>query len=163
MKKVYVRWLGAFAGREYSLAKSISFEMNRKDEAACEPLTKANHKLYSGVAQLNQVGLIIRNESIFREFRKDCWSFYGQDANKNMCYAKKDQHPDRLYKGSMNPYSNHAEAWAKMPDAVTGFVVCGSIAEMKKEKRNALLNSAMKYKLPIYELTRHGQLIEKEV
>lgn len=161
MKKVYVRWLAAFAGYRYSLKESISFEMERKDEAACEPLIRANHGWYSGVAEINQIGLIMRTESIFREFRKDTWSFYGQDDKKNYRYAQKDQNPNRLYAGKMNSYSNHAEAWVKMPNAVIGFVVYGSIYELKEERRNTLLKMSRKYNLPIYDLNRKGELIER--
>ena len=42
MKKVYVRWMGAYAGRQYSLKECLTFEMLRKDEAACEPISKRN-------------------------------------------------------------------------------------------------------------------------
>jgi len=160
MKKVFVRWLGAFAGHEYSIRESISFEMTRTDEAACEPLIRCNHRWFTGVGQINQVGLIIRNESVFREFHRDTWSYYGQNDNKNRS-AKKDQDPSRLYAGSINPNSNHGEAWAKMEDAVTGIVVYGSICELREDKRNALLKAARKYNLHLYDLTRKGELIER--
>jgi len=160
MKKIYVRWLGAFAGREYSLKESISFEVTRQDEAACEPLIRADHRWYTGVGKLNQVGLIIRNEAIFREFRRDTWSYYGQDKRKDYS-ARKDQNPARLYAGSMNPNSNHAEAWAKMPNAVIGIVVYGSICELREDKRNALLKAARKYNIAVYDLNRKGELIER--
>lgn len=160
MKKVYVRWLGAFAGRQYSLKESISFEMGRQDEAACEPLIRSNHRWYTGVGRLNQVGLVLRNEAIFREFRRDTWSFYGQDSEKSG-RARKDQDKSKLYAGSMNPNSTHAEAWAKMPNAVIGIVVYGSFCELREDKRNALLKAARKYEIAIYELTRSGELIER--
>ena len=99
MKKVYVRWLGAFAGRSYTLKDSISFEMNRRDEAACEPLWRTNHRWYSGVAEINMVGLVLRNDAIFREFHRDTWSFYGQNDNKSYRHARKDQDPSKLYAG----------------------------------------------------------------
>ena len=161
MKKVYVRWMSAFAGRSYSIKDALRFEMSRTDEAACEPLIRTNHGWYSGVANINQIGLILRNESIFREFRRDCWSFYGQYERKNSRYAKKDQNPSRLYPGRVNPCSNHGEAWAKMPNAVIGFVVYGSVFELKEERRNALLKVAHRHNLPVYDLTRKGELIER--
>lgn len=160
MKKVYVRWLGAFAGREYSLKESISFEMARKDEAACEPLIRANHRFYTGVGKINQIGLIIRNEAIFREFHSDIWSYYGQDTKKKYS-ARRDENPNALYVGRSQNESNHAEAWVKMNKAVAGIVVYGSICELRKDKRNALLNAARKYNLPIYDLNRKGELIER--
>jgi hypothetical protein len=163
MKKIYVRWLGAFAGRQYGLTKSINFEMARKDEAACEPLFKANHKVRSGVAYLGQVGLILHENAIFRNFKKDTWSFYGTDANKGCSDAKKDQDHSRLYARRQNKYSNHGEAWAHMSNAVIGFVVYGSVCELQKERRNALLNAVRKFNMPLYELTRSGELIRKEV
>lgn len=160
MKKVYVRWLGAFAGRQYSLKESISFEIDRQDEAACEPLIRANHRWYTGVGKINQVGLILRNEAIFREFRRDTWSFYGQDTNKSSL-ARKDQHKSRLYAGYMNQNSTHAEAWAKMPNAVIGIVVYGSICELREDKRNTLIKAARRFSLPIFDLNRKGELIER--
>ena len=162
MKTVYVRWLGAFAGHHYSLKDSISYEIGRKDEAACEPLARRNKAMHSGVAGYGQVGLILANSAIFREFRKDTWSFYGQDRNKSG-RAKKDQDPSRLYAGKMNPCSDHAEAWAHMGSAVTAIVVYCGIDELRQDKRNAVLNAAKKYSLPLYKLTRKGELIREEV
>ena len=159
MKTVYVRWLGAFGGYHYGLRASIAFEMQRKDEAACEPVRKSNGHLTPGVWSKWGVGLLVRNEAIFREFRADCWSYYGQDSRKST-KARKDQAPNRLYADSPASTSDHAEAWAKMDNAIYGIVLSQPLAETKQDIRNAVLRSARRFSLPVYSI-RKGALIEE--
>jgi hypothetical protein len=161
MKKVYIRWIGAFAGRNYSLRESIKFELTRKDEAACEPVV-CGKEHPSGVARDLQIGLLISKNNIFREFKADCWSFYGQDREKSLA-AKKDQNPSRLYASSLKRVSSHAEAWARMPDAITGIVVYRSFYELPQDRKNVILKAARKNSLAIYTLTRKGELRKEEV
>lgn len=132
---------------------SIKFEVFRKDEAACEPIVK-----FTGVGHKGQIGVLLKNESIFREFKYDCWSYKG-----GQWFNRKDQHPDRLYASKPNNVSNHAEAWAHMDQAVCGIVVCGmNIWQLTKERRNTILNAAAKYDLAVYRFV-NGSLQKEEL
>ena len=157
MKKVYIRWLGAFAGRQYSLKESIKYEILRKDEAACERVGNG-----SGVAHKGQIGLILKEDAIFRNFKWDCWSYYGGDQAKHYS-AKPDQDPHRLYTTEPNRRSNHNESWAHMEGAVYGIVVYGmNVWQLTQDRRNTILNAAARYKLAVYRFT-HGQLQKEEL
>jgi len=172
MKTVYVRWMSIFgdklykydedlqewycAGQKHRLIDSLRYEVNRKDEVAVEPLKKKNGKLHSNIARLGTIGFLIRDKAIFREFRKDCWSYYGgtQTARR----GHKIEAPNRLYVGEMNNNSNHAEAWAKMDDSIIGIVIYGHIAELRKEKQDVIHRIAKEFSLPVYAVTRQGEL-----
>lgn len=155
--KTYVRWMGYISGKDHlSLFKSISFEMARKDEAACEPIVHT-----SGVAGRNGccVGLLIRKDSIFREFYGDCWSYYGKDRKKS-CKANPSQVPSRLY-AEKPRRGTYGEAWVKMENAVEAIVVYGGLSEITTAVRNSVLKASAKFRLPVYKLLRNGKLVRE--
>ena len=157
MKKVYIRWLNAFGGYQYSLKAKISFEVSRKDEAACEAIHTE-----SRIAGKGSIGVLLKEDAIFRSFKGDCWSYYGGDRSKHRS-AKKDQDPKRLYTAEPNRHSDHNESWAHMEDAVIGFVVNGmNIWQLTTERRNTLLNASVKYSVPIYRMV-HGKLQKEKL
>lgn len=82
MKKTYVRWLGAFAGHQYSLEESFGFEMTRKDEAVAEELQVFNGKYKSNICNKPgvEIGLIVKNGAIFKSFNYDCYSVKDNDG-----------------------------------------------------------------------------------
>ena len=153
----YVRWLNAFGGYGYSLKAKIEFEMTRKDEAACEAIHSE-----SRIASKGSIGVLLNKEAIFRTFKSDCWSFYGQDLSKHR-KARKDQDPKRLYTAEPNRHSNHNEAWAHMDKAIVGIVVNQmNIWELSSERRNTLLNASRKYGIAVYRLV-HGRLQKEQL
>lgn len=154
--KMYVRWLGYITrtDKHISLKKSISFEILRKDEAACEPVIHT-----SGVAGRNGccVGLMLRKEAIFREFYGDCWSYYGKDRKKSSL-AHEGQSPKRLYAGKPRK-GTYGEAFAHMDNAVEAIVVYGGLAEAAKAVQDSVLWAAQAYHLPVYALRRNGKVV----
>ena len=86
MRKIYIRWMGAFRG-DHPLAKSLAFELTREDEAACEPLRFEKGRFVSRIR--SNVGILVKDHAIIKEFPDDCWSEYGD--------PREGQRPGRLY------------------------------------------------------------------
>jgi hypothetical protein len=150
---MYIRWLNAFRGHEYNVFDSISFEMNRNGEAACEPFWFGENtsliRTYVGhIDHISYVsiGLLINPKSVFRVFDNDIWSYYGDQT--------KGQNPNKLYVGHATPkkYKDHAEAWySTTPQkcAIIGIVVYNYKYQNKTLQKN-LLGIARKYKIKLY-------------
>jgi hypothetical protein len=173
MKKVYIRWLGSLdgfkyefseeadtyvkVGRLHSLKSSFEFELSRKDEAACELLVKENGKLTTKLGKTSKVGLAIRAENVFREFRSDVWSYYGQTKDE---YSRqhKTQNPERLYFGEMTS-DREKECWAHMGNAVSAIIVYGKLNELRNDYRQSVIAASRRHGLPIWQFV-DGKVIK---
>lgn len=144
-EKVYVRWMGAYRQGANSLASAIHFECRRKDEAACEPLNSVNGCYSSGVAGHIKVGVVLRKESIFRQWKYDCWS----ERNTN----------GKLYATRPDNTSDHAEAWAKMDKAVKAIIVYGGLGSLTPSTQQEVLRIAKAQRLPIWALLHNGKIV----
>lgn len=138
---VAIRWLGAYRHGGSSVYESIQFELARCDEAAAEPFFKIGTK-YSDTLCKGRVGLLIKPDSIFRVFPKDCWSEYGQLA--------KGQNPDKLYYKGVRKNSDHSECWVRMNNAVKAIVVQGCITCLHGTTQKQIKAASRRFNLPIY-------------
>ncbi len=157
--QMYIRWLNAFRGHEFTINESIKFELKRSGDAACEPIWFGENTsqirtyvpgAYSpynsyGIGNVT-VGLLIKKTHVFKVLPFDCWSYYGK--------AENGQDPTRLYYGrkSSDKKNNHAEAWYKTsPDdsAIAGIIVYdfSNQSESFKQKIRAI---ARNNKLKVY-------------
>jgi hypothetical protein len=131
---MYVRWLGAFASQA-TLSESISFEMNRLSEVACEHFTKKSN------IQHSTVGLLVDPKAIIKRWTGDVWSEY---EGIHLVATRK---PWEAGKGS-----KHTECWAK--PSYTGILIQGSFQDLKRNAREELRKAVSETGLPVYELKK---------
>lgn len=135
---MYVRWLGAFA-KISTLSESISFEMTRTSEVACEHFkTKSNIRRAT-------VGLLVDPKAVTRRWNRDVWSEY--EGDHLVATRKPWEAPSK---------SHHSECWTK-PE-YTGILIQGSFMDLKPYIRSELIKAVQNTQLPVYSLKK-GRLI----
>jgi len=152
---MYVRWLGAFAGknvtgndgqvRKVSLCESMVHELTCTDQKACEYIRGKKDSMIKHV----KLGLLVNQESIFRTFNGDCWS----EKRNGRLVPTRD---------ASCANSNHKEAFLSTVNgsAYSGIVIKGS--DMTEKMKRTLRFIAKQYNLPIYRF-RKGCLSESHV
>lgn len=153
---MYIRWLGAFRGKNFSTFESIQFEINRPagEEAACEPIwfgeNTASIRTYIIPESMHHnnisaiVGLLVNREDVFKVFPIDCWSEYGQ--------PDKEQNPSRLYYGhkSFTKYGAHGEAWFKKTRKTFMGIIVYDYYNQPTELKREIRAAAIKFGLKVY-------------
>lgn len=143
MSLLFVRWLGAFRAHGGNLNDSLVYEMNRQDEVAAEIIDNSGSNIHHA-----RVGLLVDEAAVIKKFNGDCWSEY--DSN------------GRLYK-TCNPRRNNNATWreAWVAPKYTGIVVKGK--DLPKRITRTIVWASKEYGLPIYRLTKRGELREVEL
>jgi beta-phosphoglucomutase len=73
---MFVRWIGAFRKKtQESVYSCIKFDMHRQTVFACEKIRKGDKSNIFA-----RVGLAVRPENIYRNFKSDVWSVYDKDG-----------------------------------------------------------------------------------
>ena len=143
---MFVRWLGAFRKGSSSLAESISFEISRKTESACERFR--NKSQVRGA----RVGLLCDPEYVVKNFTGDCWSEYRKDGS-----LKKERNPRHAGAQSL-----HKESWVK-PGCFRGIVLKVPLDNLKKNVQEDIRAATKQHNLPVYLLkegSKRASLVE---
>lgn len=141
---MFVRWLGSFRKGSSSLAESISFEISRKTESACERFR--NKSQVRGA----RVGLLCDPEYIVKNFTGDCWSEYSKDGSLKKC--RNPRHAN----------SSHKESWVR-PGCFRGIVLKVPLDNLKKSVQEDIRAAAKQHNLPVYVLkegSKRSSLVE---
>lgn len=153
MAKTYIRWMGAFAGRQIPLEDVLNYELSKSEgEAACEKLINLGNKLVSKISTPVHVGLIVNPKSVFRSFGYDCWSVYTDgrlraSRTRNRAPLKQSKY-------------HHTESWFRYGEKnYIALVISKPWSEISGSTRRALLEASNKFSIEILEL-RNGKIVK---
>lgn len=136
---MFVRWLGAFRSvKDSSIYTSIRFELERQTPFACEKIKKG------GKSQIKaRVGLAVRPENIYRNFKSDVWSVYRNGELVN------------TRSGSSSPWR---ESWAAPKDAFDAIVISCGWWTLRPSVRKDIQWSSAEFGLKVLQLSSDGKL-----
>ena len=136
---MFVRWLGAFRSvKDSSLYTSIKFEVERQTPFACEKIKKGGKSKIKA-----RVGLAVRPENIYRNFKSDVWSVYRNGELVN------------TRSGSSSPWR---ESWAAPKDAFDAIVISCGWWTLRPSVRKDIQWSSAEFGLKVLQLSSDGKL-----
>lgn len=136
---MYVRWIGAFRSvKGSSVYSSIKFEMERQTPFACEKIKKGGKTQIAA-----RVGLAVRPENIYRNFKSDVWSVYRNGELVN------------TRSGSSSPWR---ESWAAPENAFDAIVVSCGWWTLRPSVRKDIQWSSAEFGLKVLQLFSDGKL-----
>lgn len=136
---MYIRWLGAFRkGTNSSVYSSVKFELIRKTPFACERIRKGEKSHIFA-----RVGLAVRPENIYRNFKSDVWSVY------------KDGKLTNMRSGSGSPWR---ESWAAPENAFDAIVISCGWWTLRPSVREDITKASAEFGLRVLQLFSDGKL-----
>lgn len=140
-----VRWLGCFAGKEYTLSQQLRHELSEVSphKALCAERLQKEYEFAPQVPSRAKIGLLVKNRAVVRRFRSDVYSV----RNTSGCLKRTREHSE---------YSTHTEVWV-LP-AYCGIIVRKSWKSLPHNDQETIREAALKYSLPIYVLCNGKQL-----
>ena len=137
---MFVRWLGAFKkGTNSSVYSSIVFELSRQTPFACEKIRKGDKsKIFA------RVGLAVRPENIYRNFKSDVWSVYDKDGKLTNTRS-----------GSGSPWR---ESWAAPEGAFDAIVISCGWWTLRPSVRKDISKASNAFELKVLQLFSDGKL-----
>lgn len=136
---MFVRWIGAFRSvKGSSVYSSIEFELNRQTPFACEKIKKGGKTQIAA-----RVGLAVRPENIYRNFKSDVWSVY------------KDGELVNTRSGSSSPWR---ESWAAPENAFDAIVVSCGWWTLRPSVRKDIVWASAEFGLKVLQLFSDGKL-----
>lgn len=140
-----VRWLGCFAGKEYTLSQQLRYELSEVSphKALCAERLQKEYEFAPQVPERAKIGLLVKNKAVVRRFRSDVYSVRNTSGN---LYRTREE----------SLHSTHTEVWV-LP-AYCGIIVRKSWKQLSHDDRRVIKEAALKYSLPIYVLCNGKQL-----
>ena len=137
-----VRWLGAFK-KSGDLTSSLIFELAPASDLRCAEIIRKG----SPSQIKSAVGLLVASSALVRRYNSDV-------------YSVRDGKRLRQTRPEGAAYSSHTEAWVR-PEYI-GIVVKSreSAGLISRETWATIRETAGRHNLPVYRLTRAGQLEE---
>lgn len=137
---MYIRWLGAFRkGTNSSVYSSVKFELSRQTPFACERIRKGDKsKIFA------RVGLAVRPENIYRNFKSDVWSVYDKEGKLKTTRS-----------GSGSAWK---ESWATPENAFDAIVISCGWWTLRPSVREDITKASAKFGLRILQLFSDGKL-----
>ena len=137
---MFIRWIGAFRSvKGSSVYSSIQYEMNRQTPFACERIRKGDKTQIFA-----RVGLAVRPENIYRNFKSDVWSVY-----------KKDGTLTNTRSGSDSPWR---ESWAAPENAFDAIIISCGWWTLRPSVRKDIRWSSAEFGLKVLQLSSDGKL-----
>lgn len=137
---MYVRWLGAFRkGTNSSVYSSVKFELSRQTPFACERIRKGDKSNIFA-----RVGLAVRPENIYRNFKSDVWSVYDKEGKLKTTRS-----------GSGSAWK---ESWATPENAFDAIVISCGWWTLRPSVREDITKASAEFGLKILQLFSDGKL-----
>lgn len=140
-----IRWLGCFAGKEYTLSQQLKYELSEAPahKALCAERLQKEYNFRPQVPERAKIGLLVKNRAVVRRFRSDVYSVRNTSGNLR-CTREHSE------------YSTHTEVWV-LP-AYCGIIVRKSWKALSHDDQKTIREIASQHNLPIYVLCNGKQL-----
>ena len=137
---MFVRWIGAFRKMsKESVYSCIKFEMHRQTVFACEKIRKGDKSNIFA-----RVGLAVRPENIYRNFKSDVWSVYDKEGKLKTTRS-----------GSGSAWK---ESWASPENAFDAIVISCGWWTLRPSVRNDIMMASAEFGLKVLQLSSDGKI-----